>query len=85
MAEDYVIATGRDASLQEFIAEAFAKLDLDWKQHVDSDPALLRPTDLMRSVGNAAKAARGLCWQAETDWRGVVARLVEHELRATCA
>lgn len=82
-AEDYVIATGRDASLQEFVTEAFARLGLDWQRHVDSDASLLRPTDLMRSVGNAAKAERGLGWKAATDWRGVVARLVEHEQAAT--
>ncbi len=83
LADDYVIATGTDASLQEFVAEAFASLDLDWRQHVDADPALLRPTDLMRSVGNAAKAKRGLGWTAATDWRGVVSRLVAHERQVT--
>lgn len=81
-AEDYVIATGRDAALQDFVAETFAQVGLDWKDHVDTDSSLLRPTDLMRTVGDAGKAHRQLGWAAATDWRGVVANLVAHE-RAT--
>jgi len=81
IADDFVIATGQDASLQEFVSEAFARLGLDWRQHVESDLGLLRPTDLMRTVGDARKAKRALGWSALTDWRGVVAKLVEHELK----
>ena len=43
---DFVIATGTTISLSEFIAEAFTVLGLDWQNHVVSDPALCRPTDI---------------------------------------
>jgi len=39
-----VIATGETHSLQDFVAEAFAAVNLDWRDYVDTDPALMRPT-----------------------------------------
>src|SRR6266478_7320995 len=38
--EDYVIATGKTRSLKDFVAAAFARAGLDWKEHVRSDSAL---------------------------------------------
>lgn len=77
--EDFVIATGQVATLEQFTAAAFSGFGLDWRKHVDIDPALMRPSDLMRTVGDAGKAARMLGWSASTDWRGVVKRLVACE------
>jgi GDPmannose 4,6-dehydratase len=44
--DDYVIATGETRSLEEFVAAAFDRAGLDWHDHVDLDPTLLRPTDI---------------------------------------
>jgi len=61
---DFVIATGAAHSLEEFVATAFASVGLDWRRHVDLDPALRRPTDLSASTGNPAAAAERLGWRA---------------------
>ncbi len=74
---DYIIATGEANSLQEFVAESFAIVGLDWREHVDSDPTLFRPTDLAWSQGNPEKAARELGWRAGTQMKGVVARMMK--------
>src|SRR5690606_27279137 len=42
--DDYVIATGRAHALHEFVAMAFAAVDLEWRAHVDFDPSLRRPS-----------------------------------------
>jgi len=42
-AEDYVIATGRSFSLQQFVTEAFGHFGLDWEAHVSLDERFLRP------------------------------------------
>ena len=36
--DDYVVATGKAYSVQEFLEAAFARLDLDWKKYVEIDP-----------------------------------------------
>jgi len=82
-ADDYIIATGEVNSLQEFVKEAFAVLDLDWQDHVCSDPALFRPTDLAWSQGCADKAYRNLGWQAEFKMRDVVQKMVESVEKGT--
>ena len=63
---DYVIATGRLSSLEEFVAAAFGAAGLDWREHVATDEALRRPTDPEGYAGNAARAVRALGWQPRT-------------------
>ena len=79
-AEDFVIATGETHSLAEFVAAAFAEVDLDWREHTEVSEALLRPTDIEVGCGNASKARELLGWQAATRMQGVVSELVRAEL-----
>ena len=74
--EDYVIATGQMNSLSTFVSKTFSQLGLDWENHIDLIPSLLRPTDISQSVGNPAKAHKMLNWQAETDLDGVIQKLI---------
>jgi GDPmannose 4,6-dehydratase len=76
---DYVIATGESHTLEEFVERAFATVDLDWRDHVDIDPALLRPNDLACSRGDASRAARELGWTARTAFHELVTLLVNAE------
>lgn len=62
---DFVIATGQSSSLKAFVAQVFAHVGLRWESHVNVDESLLRPSDILRSQGNASKAARLLGWQAQ--------------------
>ena len=76
-AEDYVIATGETRPLQDFVARAFACVGLDWQEHVVSDKALLRPTDLQKGWADPGKAARQLGWTATHKLDDVVRLMVE--------
>jgi GDPmannose 4,6-dehydratase len=75
--DDYVVATGEERSLQDFVSETFRQLGLDWKDHVESDPALFRPSDIERSCGDASKAHTSLGWQAEHRFTDIIRLLVE--------
>ncbi|MEL6226582.1 MAG: GDP-mannose 4,6-dehydratase [Pseudomonadota bacterium] len=77
--EDFVIATGRTARLEEFVAAAFAYFDLDWRAHVESSPEFVRPSDIRVSRGDPARAAAGLGWRAEARMEEVVARMCAAE------
>lgn len=78
--DDYVVATGKTHRLEDFCAEAFATLDLDWKAHVDIDESFFRPTDLALSQGDATRAKERLGWEHQTDMHGVVKKMIEAEL-----
>ncbi len=74
--DDFVIATGETCSLEAFVAEAFAAVELDWHDHVDVDPALMRPADLKVSRADPTRAREQLGWQAQTRMAGVVSRMI---------
>ena len=78
--DDYVIATGESHSLEAFVVEAFACVKLDWREHVETDPELMRPTDIAAGMGNPAKAREKLGWEAKYKMQQVVRMMVDAEL-----
>lgn len=74
---DFIIATGESHSLEDFVAEAFRAVGLDWKAHVQSNADLFRPSDLAWSQGCANKALEKLDWQARFKMRDVVSQMIE--------
>ena len=73
---DYVVATGKLSSLEEFAAAAFAAAGLDWREHVATDASLRRPTDLEGYAGDAARARRALAWSPRTVMPEVASKMV---------
>jgi GDPmannose 4,6-dehydratase len=69
---DLVIATGRSVSLRHFVAKAFEHFGLDWQQHVEHDPTLLRPSDIVHGAADPTLARQLLGWQATLDVDAVV-------------
>jgi len=63
---DFVIATGISVSLEHFVSDVFASVDLDWREHVESDPKLFRPSEINWSQGDASLAKLRLGWEAHT-------------------
>jgi GDPmannose 4,6-dehydratase len=80
IADDYVIATGVSSSLEDFVNQTFAQLDLDWRDHTAVSRELFRPTDIAHGKGNAAKAERLLGWKARAHMKDVVSMMVSAEL-----
>lgn len=78
--DDYVIATGRTASVREFCEMAFACVGLDMNQYVVTDPRHLRPAEVDYLQGDAAKAKRKLGWTFETSLEQMIAEMVEADL-----
>jgi GDPmannose 4,6-dehydratase len=80
--EDYVIATGETNSLEDFVAEAFKCVGLNWREHVKTDPSLFRPTEITLGLGNPDKAHKHLGWEAHRKMRDVVMLMVSEELKS---
>lgn len=79
--EDYVIATGRSASLREFCETAFRAVGLDFDEHSRIDRSLFRPLEIRANCGNAGKAQAKLGWRAATQVDALVRRMVEAEMK----
>ncbi|MBE9205814.1 GDP-mannose 4,6-dehydratase [Nostoc sp. LEGE 06077] len=77
--DDYVIATGETSKLEDFVAQAFACVGLDWQEYVTTDSSLLRPTDIAVGRGNPAKAKEKLGWQAQYIMKDVVRMMIEEK------
>jgi GDPmannose 4,6-dehydratase len=80
--DDYVIATGETHSVRELVEIAFARVGLDWREHVRIDDALKRPAEVDLLVGDAGKARRELDWTPGTGFRELVELMVDADLRA---
>ena len=74
--EDYVIATGKTYSLEDFVAESFRIFDMDWKEYVTVNDAFKRPTDITLSRANPEKANNKLFWEARTSMPDVVRKMM---------
>ncbi len=78
--DDFVIATGKNNSVKQFVSTVFELLDLDLEQHIVSDPELFRPADISSNRGNPGKAAEKLHWQPQTFMQGVASKMLAAEL-----
>jgi GDPmannose 4,6-dehydratase len=81
VADDYVIATGRTASVENFCRLAFAAAGLAMEDHVHTDAALLRPAEVELLLGDAGKAERVLGWKPSTPLENLVAEMIAADLK----
>jgi GDPmannose 4,6-dehydratase len=78
--DDFVIATGKAHSVQEFLDEAADYCGIDWTRHVEIDPKYFRPTEVDYLQGDASKAYKQLRWKPTVSFRELVHRMIDHDL-----
>jgi GDPmannose 4,6-dehydratase len=79
-ADDFVIATGENYSVRDFLSETFSYLDLDWEEFVETDPRYYRPAEVDLLLGDSSKARRVLGWQPKVSFKELVRLMVDHDL-----
>jgi GDPmannose 4,6-dehydratase len=77
--DNFVVASGVAHSLEEFVATAFLKVGLDWRDHVDHDPSLVRSSEITYSLGDPTKVAQLLNWRSSVKFPEIVARMIRAE------
>ena len=78
---EYVVATGRTASVEDFCGIAFEYVGLNWKDYVIVDPQFVRPAEALALRGNAARVKAALGWEPRTSLEELVAMMVESDLK----
>ena len=80
--DDYVIATGRDYSIRDFLDEAFSKIGIeDWSNHVVQKSEFFRPAEVDTLCGDYSKAKEKFNWEPKISFKEIVSRMVENDLR----
>ena len=71
--EDYVVATGVAHSVKDLLEVAFAKVGLDYGDHVEIDPEFLRPAEVYHLLGDYTKARKKLGWEPSVTFEELLA------------
>ena len=80
-ADDYVVATGVTTTVRDMCEIAFRCVGLNYRDHLATDPKLLRPAEVEVLLGNPAKAAAKLGWKAKTTLEQLMTMMVERDLQ----
>ena len=95
--EDFVIATGVQYSVRDFVNAAAKELgmDLSWEGNgvaeigmlrdrpvVQVDPRYFRPTEVETLLGDPSKAKAKLGWTPQTSFDDLVAEMVREDLKS---
>ena len=78
---DYVVATGVGATVKDFAEASFARVGLNWQDHIDVDQKYIRPTEVDALIGDPSKAAKELKWNARTHWKELAELMVDADLQ----
>lgn len=78
--DDYVVATGESYAVSDFVERVFARLELDWQEHVRVDPRYFRPAEVEFLWGDPAKAQQRLNWHHHVSIDQQVERMVTSDL-----
>jgi len=79
--DDFVIATGENHSVREFLEEVFGLLNLDWRRHVEIDQRYFRPAEVDYLLGDASKAAKVLNWKPRVTFKALAKMMLEADLK----
>jgi GDPmannose 4,6-dehydratase len=77
---DYVVATGRSATVAEMCDIAFTCAGLKAADHIRINPAYLRPAEVHALRGDAAKATAQLGWAPTTSLEAMIQEMVEADI-----
>jgi GDPmannose 4,6-dehydratase len=79
--KDFVIATGQNYTLEEFIKEVFQTVGLEWQKYVRLKKNLCRPSEIIVSRADPSHALKLLNWKASSGMKEVVSMLMQNKLQ----
>jgi GDPmannose 4,6-dehydratase len=78
--DDYVIGTGTDISVRDFVKLSFERVGLDWQKYVRFDERYLRPTEVDTLIADPSKAEKSFGWKATVTPSELSQLMVDHDL-----
>jgi GDPmannose 4,6-dehydratase len=80
--KDYVVATGKTHSVRQLLDLAFGHAGLDYRNHIEVDPQLLRPAEVFHLRGDYEKARLELGWEPQVGFEQLIGMMVESDLKS---
>ncbi len=77
--DDYVVATGKSYSVQQFVDTAFNYVGLEPDKYVKFDQRYMRPVEVNQLCGDASKARSVLGWEPRVGFSELVKMMVDAE------
>ena len=78
--DDYVVGTGENYSVKEFVTKVFDKLDLDQRKYVETDPRYFRPSEVDMLLGDASKARDKLGWKPKVSFDELIDMMIAGDM-----
>ena len=79
--DDYVIATGKTYSVEQFLEKVFNYANLDIEKYVEIDQRLFRPHEVPLLLGDPTKAKNQLGWQPKVNFESLALMMYEEDLK----
>ena len=81
--DDFVISTGENYSIEDFVKEVFSIVGLDWTKFVKSNVSrYLRPSEVPSLLGDSTKAIKILNWKPKVMFKDLCLMMVENDLKS---
>ena len=77
---DYVIGSGTTHSVRDLVELAFGHVGLDWRDHVVTDAAHMRPAEVDLLIADPSRAAAELGWTPRVSFVDLVRMMVDADL-----
>ena len=74
--KDYIICTGQKMKLERFVELAFKEKKLQWRNFVNIDKSIFRPSDVYTSYGNPEELNKELNWKASIKGHRLIKKLI---------
>lgn len=78
--DDYVIGTGKNNSVKEYIETAFSYVGKDYKEYVRIDPRYFRPLDVENLVCDLDETIKKLNWKPKITFEELVKIMVDADM-----
>ena len=78
--QDYVVASGINHSVREFVQYAFDCVGLDYQDFVEIDQRFYREAEKIPLCGDSSKIQRELNWQSDRKLKDIIREMVENDL-----
>lgn len=79
--DDYVVATGRNATVREMCRIAFDHVGLKAEDHIVINPEFFRPAEVETLLGDASKAKARLGWEPTISLDEMIREMVDVDLQ----
>ena len=80
--DDFVLATGGNYSVKDFLQFSFERAELDWEKYVKFDERYLRPTEVDALIGDASRAEQKLGWKPTVQTPDLARIMVDADIEA---